>query len=98
MLPQHDNRKRLAEPVSQTGSMEINHKRQAQGMHGYEQTSVAIKDMSVGSSKGVASGSKCVDKELSTGHVSQKAKPRRQVSKLHQVKINIVKLKLSGAT
>lgn len=99
MLPQRNDRKRLVEPVSQEcsekaafakDSMEISHKRQAQGMCGYGQTFVAIEDMVVGSSKGNALGSKHVDKELSNGHASRKAKPRRQVSKLQQVRINRV--------
>lgn len=102
MLPQHNNRKRLLEPVTQAcaeeatplkATVEISHKRHTQGMHGYDRTFVAIEDMFVGSSKNCATGSKYVDKESSAGHASQNPNPRRRVSKLEQVR-NIVLLEV----
>lgn len=100
MLPQHNNRKRLLEPVTQGREEEApsngSKKIMRQGMRGSGHTHLATRDRSMGTSKGSASQTKRMGKELSVGHDSRDAKPRRQLNTLKQVRVrmNILALML----
>lgn len=93
MLPQHNNRKRLLEPVTQASEKEApsngSRKIMRQGMRGYGHTYVATRDKSSGTSKGSASQTKHMGKELSAGHDSRNAKPRRQLNTVKQVRLRM---------
>ena len=93
MLPQHGSRTHLLEPISNNETLakdtvEISHKRQAQGVHGYACTHMACQAKSLGSSKSSALRTPIMDKELSASHDSQIPKSRRQFSQLDQVRVN----------
>lgn len=94
MLPQPGKRKRLLEPVlhASTGEeampkrmVELNHKRQAEGMCSLDTTHMALKAKSLGDSKGSASctSSMGVGQQLSPNRNS-----RRLANQLHQVGTN----------
>ena len=93
MLPQHNNRKRLLEPVTQGREEEAPSsgpkKIMRQGTRGSSHTYVVPTAKSMGSSKGNASQTKRMGKELSAGHDSRNAKPRRQLKTLKQVRVRM---------
>ena len=98
MLPQHNNRKRPLEPVTQGREEEApsngSKKNMRQGTHGYGHTYVVPRDKPMGTSKGSASQTKCMGKELSPGHDTRNAKPRRQLNTLKQVRVRMIILAL----